>query len=470
MDKFFQITQKGSNIKTETLAGITTFVTMAYIIFVNPTLIGGSNIQISNSVFFATCLSGFIGTMLMAVLAKLPFAQAPGMGLNAFFAFSVMPAMVALSGNPNLSVVNQYKMALSLVFLSGLLFILITLLGFKESVISAIPTNIKTSISCGVGMFLAFLGLQSSQLVVANPATLVGLVDFTKTFDPVLGVAARSAIITLIGLIIITVLYLLNIKGSILIGILSSTILSYMPIIGTSSVPDDFSINIGSQVSDFFEVGFLTFIEGFAMLFSDKNLFNVISTMLVLIISFSLVDMFDTIGTFIGTARAANLLDENGNMKNMKPALMCDAIATTTGAMIGSSTVTTFVESTAGIGEGGKTGFTSFVTAILFLLSIFIAPFIGLIPPASTAPALIFVGSLMIKDISNVNFKNLDEAIPAFLTFIMMPLSYSISNGIAIGLLSYVLIKTFSGKIKDIKPLTFILALLFVIKYAIISF
>ena len=469
MEKFFNLSKSGTNVKTEILAGITTFVTMSYIIFVNPNMIGGENVAISNGVFFATCLSASIGTLLMGLLAKLPFAQAPGMGLNAFFAFTVMPAMVVLSGNPGLTQTEQYSMALSIVFMSGILFILITVLGLREAIVRAIPKNVKLAISAGIGFFLAFLGLQSSGLVVSNPATLVGIIDFSQIGNPEARPVIMGAILTIIGLILITVLHKLQVKGAILIGIVVIAVLSYIPFFGVSSIPSDFSVDFVSQAKDFFDVSFLSFADGFAPIFEGKNLLATISTLFVLIISFSLVDMFDTIGTLLGTAKKANLLDEDGNMPKMKDALLCDSIATTTGAMLGSSTVTTFVESTAGIGEGGRTGLTSVVTGILFFLAIFTAPFVGLVPAVATAPALIFVGALMLSSIKDVEFDDISEAVPAFLTIALMPLTYSIANGIAFGLISYTLIQIFTGKIKKLNIITVILTVIFIFRFLSMS-
>lgn len=465
MERFFHLKEHGTTVRTEIVAGITTFVTMAYIIFVNPSMIGGDNGPLNNGVFFATCISAFVGTILMGLLAKLPFAQAPGMGLNAFFAFTVMPAMLPLSGNENLSIYEQYQMALAIVFLSGLLFIAITLLGLREAIVRAIPKNIKLAISGGIGLFLAFLGLQNAGLVVNSDSTLVGLVDFSKISGAETKTLVMGAIVAFIGLIVIAALYKLRVKGAILIGILVATLLSYIPFIGVASWPAEMKFNFGAQFGDFVDVSLFSFTGGFGHMFEGKNLFGAITTVLVLIIAFSMVDMFDTIGTLLGTAKKADLLDEDGNMPGMKKALMCDAIATTTGAMMGSSTVTTYVESSAGIGEGGRTGLTACTTAVLFLAAIFIAPFVGLVPGVATAPALIFVGVLMMGSIREIDFDDISEAVPAFLTIAMMPLSYSIANGIAFGLLSYVLIKLCSGKWKEVNIVTAILAAIFIIRY-----
>ena len=459
-ERYFKLKEHGTTISTEVIAGITTFVTMAYIIFVNPdilstpaTVSGDAAMAsaIRNGVFFATCISAFIGTLLMGLYAKVPFAQAPGMGLNAFFAFTVMLGMG-----------YTYPQTLGIVLISGILFIAITLFGLREAIVRAIPTNIKYAISGGIGLFLALVGLKGAGLVVSNESTLVSFVDFSKFAEnPVL---VKGAIVALIGLIIIASLYALKVKGAIIIGIIATTIIG-IPF-GVTSF-SGFEWNFGAQWNDFINTSFLHL--DLTSLFTGKSILAALGTVIMLVITFSLVDMFDTIGTLLGTAKKANMLDENGNMVNMKQALMCDAIATTAGALLGTSTVTTFVESSAGISEGGRTGLTSVVTAILFLVALVAAPFIGVIPSCATSPALIVVGVLMMSSIKNIDFEEMSEAVPAFLTLAMMPFTYSISNGIAAGLISYVLIKLCSGKVKDIKIITAILAVLFIIRYAFMS-
>lgn len=462
MEKFFKLKENGTTVKTEVVAGITTFVTMAYILFANPSILSHGNPAISNGVFFATCLSSFIGTLLMGILAKLPFAQAPGMGLNAFFAFTVMPAMVSLSGNPDLPLVNQYQMALAIVFMSGLLFLVITVFGMREAIVKAIPKNIKIAISGGIGLLLAFLGLQTSGLVIKDETTLVKLISFNDFSSVESKNLVLGAVIALIGIIITTVLYKLRIKGSILIGIVVCSILAYFPF-GVLSTSGFESVSFIDQAKDFMDVSFLKL--DFGSIFTNKDLFTAISTVLTLIISFSLVDMFDTIGSLLGTAKKANLLDKDGNMPGIKGALLCDSIATSAGALVGSSTVTTYVESGSGIAEGGRTGLTSVVTSVLFLLSIFLAPVLGLIPAFATAPALIFVGALMMSNIKDVEFGDISESIPAFLTIAIMPLTNSIANGIAFGIISHVLIKLLTFKFKEINIINAIIALFFIIRY-----
>ncbi|MEG0854295.1 MAG: NCS2 family permease [Angelakisella sp.] len=457
MEKFFKLKEHGTTVKTEVFAGLTTFFAMAYIIFVNPSMISYDHSfpAIANGVFFATCISAAIGTLLMAFMANLPFAQAPGMGLNALFAFTAMPTLAALAGNPDMDPVKQYQMALALVLLSGILFMIITAVGLREAIIEAIPKNIKVAISGGIGLFICFLGLQNSGLVVNSDATLVELVNFTN-----LG-ASKGAILSIIGLIIIAVLSYRKVRGAIIISIVATTALSFLT--GNSAMPESFSIDIGAQAADFVNVSL--FKLDFATIFSGGSIGAAVTAIIVLVLSFSMVDMFDSIGTFLGTADKAGLLDEDGKMPTMRKALMCDAIATTAGALLGTSTVTTYVESAAGIGEGGKTGLTSLVTGVMFILALFVAPFIGLVPACATAPALIYVGFLMLSGIAKVDFSDITEALPAFLTIAMMPLTYSIANGIAFGLISYVLLKLFSGRVKDIHITTVVLAGLFIVKY-----
>lgn len=457
MEKFFQLKEKGTTVKTEVFAGLTTFFAMAYIIVVNPNMLSfdGSMPNVFNGVFFATCLSAAIGTLLMAFLAKLPFAQAPGMGLNAFFAYTVMGSLGAMTGVDD--PVKQYQMALALVLISGLLFILITVIGLREALIVAIPQNIKIAISGGIGIFICFLGLQNAGIVVASSATLVDLVPFSN-WD-----VSKGAVVAIIGVIIIAVLYALKVKGAVLIGILASTVLAYL--FGAATLPQSFEFNVGAQAADFVSTSLFKF--DFGTLFAGGNFLGNLMTVIVLVLSFSMVDLFDSIGTFLGTAQKADLLDKDGNMPGMKTALLCDSIATTAGACLGTSTVTTYVESAAGIGEGGKTGLTSLVTGVCFILALFLAPFVTLIPSCATAPALIYVGFLMLGGITKMNFDDVTEALPGFLTIAMMPLSYSIANGIAFGLISYVLIKLFTGRYKEIRIATVVIALLFILKYFI---
>lgn len=457
LEKQFHLKERGTTVKTEVYAGFTTFFAMAYIIFVNPSLISYGDTALFDGVFFATCISAAIGTFLMAFLANLPFAQAPGMGLNALFAFTAMPTLAALVGNPDMDIIQQYQMALVLVLASGLLFIFITVAGLRESIIRAIPHNIKLSISSGIGLFIAFLGLQNAGVVVNSDATLVDLVNFTQYPD------SLGAVLALVGVMILAILSSRRINGAILISIVVTTILSYL--LGHSTMPTHFSLNVMAQAENFVNVSL--FKLDIQSIFAGGNPASILAPLLVLILSLSLVDMFDSIGTFLGTASKANLLDEKGEMPSMRRALMCDAIATTAGAFLGTSTVTTYVESASGVCEGGKTGLTSVVTGSLFLLSLAFAPFIGLVPSCATAPALIYVGYLMMTTVAKVDFNDITEGLPAFLTVAMMPLTYSIANGIGFGLISHVVLKACTGKQKDIKAMTWVITFLFILKYLI---
>lgn len=463
LEKTFRFQEHGTTLRTEIIAGLTTFFTMAYIIAVNPAMISNGSTPVLNGVFFATCISAAIGTLLMAFLAKIPFAQASGMGLNALFAFTVMPAMVRISGQ-DLTVEQQYQCGLALVFLSGVLFIVITVLGAREAIVRAIPRNVKTAISGGIGLFLAYLGMQNAGIVVSDPSTQVALVNFSAITDPERYPAVMGAVLSIVGVFVIAALYKLNVKGGIFIGILGIGLLAYLT--GAAAFPESFSINFGQQASDFVSVSLLKL--DFVTIFSGKNFFSALFTVLVLILSFSMVDMFDTIGTLLGTAQKAGLLDKNGNMPRMKQALLCDSIATAAGALLGTSTVTTYVESSAGIAEGGRTGMTSLVTGVCFLLALVVAPFVGLIPSCATAPALIFVGALMFMGLKDIDFSDITETIPAFLTVAMMPLTYSIANGIGFGLISYCVVKVFSGRVKETHWITWLVSVLFLLKFILV--
>lgn len=461
---FFDLEGHGTNFKTEILAGITTFVTIAYILILNPqiladpfTIMGDADMasKVANGVFIGTCLGAFVGTILVALYAKLPFAQAPGMGLNAFFAYTVVLAMG-----------YTYSQALVVVFLSGIFFIIITAIGLREAIIRSIPTAVKSAITPGIGLFITIIGLKNSGIVVGNDATLVSLIDFSnwRSDDAAVRLQVAGAIVALIGLLIMGVLHACKVKGSILIGIVAATVIG-IPF-GVTAL-HNFSLDIGSKFSDFAEVSFMHL--DFAGLFAGENMIQTLFTVIMLVISFSLVNMFDSIGTLLGAAKQSNMLDENGDVINMKQALMSDAISTATGAMLGTSTVTTVVESSAGIAEGGRTGMTSLVTALLFLGAIIFAPIVGIVPGAATAPALIFVGILMLSNIKDVDFSEMSEALPAFCTVVFMPFTYSIANGVAMGLITYCLLKLFTGKIKEIKPLTAAVALIFIVRYAFMT-
>lgn len=450
-------------MRIEVLAGITTFITIAYILILNPQILAdpyvimGDGImaeKVSNGVFIGTCIGAFIGTILCALYAKVPFAQAPGMGLNAFFAYTVVLGMG-----------YSYNEALVVVFLSGIFFILITAVGLREAIIRSIPDAVKLAITPGVGLFITIIGLKNSGLVVSNSSTLVSMVDFAQWRNAGGDVTlVCSALVALIGLVVIGVLHAKQVRGSILLGIIAAT-LAGIPL-GVTKL-SAFNPNIGSKFSDFAEVSL--FKMDFAGLFSGDNMVSTILTVLMLVLSFSLVNMFDSIGTLMGAARQSGMIDEQGEIIRMKEALMSDAISTAAGAMVGTSTVTTVVESSAGIAAGGRTGMTSLVTALLFLAAIIFAPVVSIVPGAATAPALIFVGILMLGNIKEVDFSDMTNALPAFCTIVFMPFTYSIANGVAMGLIMYCLIKLFTGKARDIMTLTWVISIVFVLRYAFMT-
>lgn len=463
VERYFELQKHGTNVRTEVLAGITTFAAIAYILILNPQVLsdpfmimGETELagKISNGVFIGTCLGAFIGTILVALYARLPFVQAPGMGLNAFFAYTVVLAMG-----------YSYAQALVVVFISGILFIVITAVGLREAIIRAIPNAIKTAITPGIGLFITIIGLKNSGLVVSNSATLVSLVDFSQWQNPDADLTAiKGALVALIGLIVMGVLHVRRVKGAILIGIVVGT-LAGIPL-GVTQM-GNISFDLGSKFADFAEVSFLQL--DFVGLFAGDNLLHTIFTVAMLVISFSLVNMFDSMGTLMGAAKQSGMLNENGEVINMKQAMMSDAISTAAGAMVGTSTITTVVESSAGIAEGGRTGLTSLVAAFLFLGSLVFAPIVGIVPGAATAPALIFVGILMLSNIRDVDFGDMTEALPAFCTIVFMPFTYSIANGVAFGLITFCLIKLFSGKGKEIPPMAAIVALVFILRYAFMT-
>ncbi len=456
----FKLKEKNAKVTTEIIAGLTTFFTMAYIVFVNPKLISagaGGDPVVYTSVFVATCLAAFFGTLLMGLLANIPFAQAPGMGLNALFAFTVMGAMG-----------YTYPQALAIVFISGILFILITAVGLRQAIVKAIPKNLRYAISVGIGLFIAFIGLQGSGIVVNNDSTLVGLAPFKTILAGDAG--AYAALMTLLGVVIIAALTRYKVPGAILVGIVGVSALYWLigGLTGIAPLPEtkiDFS-QIGTQFGTWAKTSFgVCFTEGFSGLFKGMSFLEGLLAVGAIVLSFSFVDMFDTIGTLIGAASKGGMLDENGDMPEMTRAMLADSIATTTGAVLGTSTVTTFVESSAGIAAGGKTGLSSVVTAVCFLLALALAPLTGFVPSAATNAALIFVGVLMMSSVKNIDWDDATEAVPCFICIAAMPFCYSISEGIFLGIISHVLIKALSFKFKDISVIECILAALFILKY-----
>lgn len=439
--KFFKLEENKTKVNTEIFAGLAIFLATAYILTVNPNniLVNGSADPRFSSVFIATALGAFIGSLLMAFVAKMPLAQAPGMGINA-----LVGAIVGGSLGISYSLGN----VLFLIFISGILFILLSIIKIdnkpiREKVFEGMPKCIRDSISVGIGLFIAFIGLKNASIITGNQFTLVELIDFGSKANWVLGGPACQAVVALFGLIVITVLSHFKVKGSVIIGILSSTLLSIPLKVADLSIlagnVSGISWNIFTNLKSFFSFGsnstFLTiFKEGMNM--PQGSLF----TSLMLVISFSMVDMFDTIGTVVACTTNARLVDKEGKPLNYGKIMLSDSLATCIGAMLGTTTITTVVESGAGVAEGGKTGLTSFTTAILFLLSIFLLPLFAFIPIAASASALIYVGALMLKNITKVDLENIRNSVPAFLTIILMPLTYSITDGIGVGIIAYFLI------------------------------
>lgn len=463
IDRFFQVSQNHSSVRTEVLAGITTFITIAYILILNPQILADPYVimgdaamagKIANGVFIGTCIGAFIGTILCALYARVPFAQAPGMGLNAFFAYTVVLGMG-----------YTYGQALVVVFISGVFFIVITAIGLREAIIRSIPDAVKTAITPGIGLFITIIGLKNAGIVISNPATLVSLVDFSQWKIEGADLALMSsALVALAGLVIMGMLHARKVKGSILLGIVAATLIG-IPL-GVTHI-SNLDMNIGMKFRDFAEVSFMKM--DFAGLFSGANMVETIFTVTMLVISFSLVNMFDSIGTLLGAAKQSGMIDENGEVIRMKQALMSDAISTAAGAMVGTSTVTTVVESSAGIAARGRTGLTSLVTALMFLGAILFAPIVSIVPAAATAPALIFVGILMLGNIRDVDFSDMSNALPAFCTIVFMPFTYSIANGVAFGLITYCLMKLTTGRRQDVKILTLAISVVFVVRYAFMT-
>lgn len=425
LQKFFGLDKSKTNVKTEIIAGLTTFLTMAYILAVNPNILSITGMD-KGALFTTTVLASFIPTLLMGIYAKLPFALAPGMGLNAFFAYTVCLAMGC-----------TWQFALTAVLLEGLIFILLTVTNLRDKIVYALPRALRESISVGIGLFIAFIGLQNAGVVVDSGATLVTLGDLS----------APATLLAIIGFVITSVLLVLKVKGALLIGIIITAL------IGIPMGVTQFNGIVSTPPS--IEPIFCKF--EWSSIFSTK-MFLVVFTMLF-------IDLFDTIGTLVGVSMKANMLDEKGYPLRMRQAFMCDAIGTTVGAMLGTSTVSTYVESAAGVSEGGRSGLTSTVTAVCFLLCLFFAPFFLSLPSSATAPVLILVGLMMMSGVSKIDFNNYLEAIPAFVCIIMMPLTYSISDGIIFGVLSYVAIHIFSGKLRQVAIGTYILAALFLLKF-----
>ena len=469
MDKFFKISERGSTVKTEIIAGLTTFFAMAYIVITNPNQItsfstDGDLGQIWNAVYVASLLVAVSGTLLMALYAKMPFAQACGMGLNSFFFVCfVLPAVI--SGG---DVIAGYQSGLVIILVSGLVFLVLTVTGMRTKIAKALPDCLKKAIPAGIGLFIAFIGFQNVGIIQTNQYTLVQFNDFHGSIaGGTFMSASLPALLALIGLFLIAVLEKKKIKGSVLISIICITVVYY---IVTGTVPSFDMSQVGQAFKDFASIGVVGVFQGAAWrdAFTGPAIGGVFSA-IMLIITFSLVDMFDTIGTLYGAASQANLLDENGDPIDVEKCMACDSIGTVSGAVLGTSTCTTFVESAAGVGAGGRTGFASVITAICFALCLFLTPLAKLVPACATAPALIYVGVLMLKGFAKVDMDDVRSAVPAFLALIMMPLTYSISNGIGIGCIAYTLITLCTGKYKKSDIAVTVIAILFVLRFCLIT-
>ena len=459
LESFFELKKNGTDIRTEVIAGLTTFVTMAYVLLVIPNIlkVAGINAQglvgdaaaglsmtndpVIASIFAATCIISAYGTLSMALYAKLPFATAPGLGLTAFFAYSVC-----------LTMGYTWQQGIAAVFISGCIFILITITSVREKIIDALPQNIKTAISAGVGLFIALIGLKSGGIVVSNPATLVGFGDFTNP----------AVLLTLIGLTLMVVLIAKKVKGAMLISIIITTLIG-IPM-GITNIEGVQLFSMPPSIAP-------TFMKwDFAGLLSrgQGGLVGAITSIAMVVLTISFVDLFDNIGTLIGTAEKADMIEEDGSIRNLNKALLSDSVATTLSSFFGTTTTSTYVESNAGIAEGGRTGLTSLVTGVLFLLALVFAGVIGIVPTQATAPALIVVGVMMLESIKKVDFSDFTEAVPAFFTIALMPFSFSIANGVAAGLIFYPIMKVVTKRTDEVHPIIYVLALLFIVRFALL--
>lgn len=455
LEKFFKLKENKTDFKTEILGGLTSFVTVAYVLLVVPNILklGGMNAlglkgdeaqalsmindPIIASAFASTCIASAIGTLIMAFYGNLPFVLAPGLGLTAFFSFNVC-----------LKMGYTWQQGLAAVFISGIIFILITVTSIREKIIECLPNNLKLAITGGIGLFVALIGLKSGGIVIANPSTLVSFGDFTN----------KSTLLTFIGIIIISVLMARNIKGAMLIGIIATTLIG-IPM-GVTKIDNIKMFSMPNIGQTFFAFDFNGLLHH-----NGSGMLGAFVSILMVVITLSLVDLFDTIGTLVGTAQKSKMVDENGNVLRLRKALTSDAVATTIGGILGTVTLATVVESAAGIAEGARTGLSNIVVGILFLLALFFSGIVGVIPSSATAPALIIVGALMLTAIKEIDFSDMTETIPVFFTISMMPFSYSIANGIAAGMITYPLIKILTGKRKEVHPLMCIMAILFIIRF-----
>ncbi len=451
LEKLFKLKENKTDVKTEVLAGITTFMTVAYILAVNPSILSASGMD-SSAILVATAVASFIACVAMALLANYPFVLAPGMGLNAYFAFTVCGAMG-----------YSWQVALFAILIEGVIFLLLSVTNVREAIFNAIPMTLKKAVSAGIGLFIAFIALQNAGIIVNDDSTLVVMTKFYQNFST----AGITALLAVVGFFIIAFLCQKKFKGAILVGIFATWIIGIICQLCGVYVPDYenfFSLIPSWSSFDITAVG-----TTFGQCFNFAAMGGVkVMDMVVIVFAFLFVDVFDTLGTVVGVAMKADMLDENGKLPRIKGALLADAIGTTVGAIFGTSTVTTYVESSSGVSEGGRTGLTAITAGLLFLLSLILAPIFISIPSFATAPALLYVGFLMISAVKDIDFTDLTEAVPAYLCLLFMPLAYSISDGIALGMVSYVVINLVSGNRKKITPLMYVLCVLFILKYIFI--
>lgn len=459
LDNLFQLTKNKTNVKTELIAGFTTFITLAYALLVIPNVLkfsgmnaaglkgdAAADLSILNdpviaAAFTATCIVSTIGTLIMAFYANLPFALAPGIGLTAFFSYSVC-----------LSLGYTWQQGLAAIFISGFLFIIITLTSIREKIINCLPKNIKLAITSGIGLFITLIGLKSGGIIVSDPSTLVAFGDFTNP----------TVILTLIGITLMAAFMARKLKGAMLIAILITTLIG-IPL-GVTNIEQIDLFRMPASIGP----TFLKFDFKGLLSQNGTGLLNALTSIIMVVLTFSLVDLFDTIGTLVGTAQKANMLQPDGSIKNIRKALLADSISTTLSAMLGTTTTSTYIESSAGISEGGRTGLSSVVVGVLFVVSLFFSGVVGVVPAQATAPALIIVGVLMMESIKEIDFTDFTEALPAFFTIVMMPFSYSIANGIAAGIIFYPIMKVLTGRYKEVNIIIYILAIVFALRFILL--
>lgn len=463
MDKFFKISERGSSISTEFVAGLTTFLTMSYIIFVNPAVLAKAGMD-SSSVLVATCIAAAVGTLIMGLYANYPFAQAPGMGLNAFFVYTVV-----------LSMGYTWQQGLGIVFLSGLIFLILTVTGFRNAMIKVIPANLKFAIAPGIGLFIALIGLNNAGLIRVNQGPIIDIVlggqglEAGELINQInnapsqiiqLGNLADPAVwLTVLSFIALTILMVLKVRGAMLWSILGTTILAVL--LGVSQLPSSFDLSNITLAGTAFQLD----VAGLFAVPEGQTFASVLFTIILIVISFTIVDLFDTLGTLLGTAAKGDMLDDDGNLPRMNKALLSDAIATLSGSLLGTATVTTYIESGSGIVAGGRTGLTAVVTAGLFLLAILLAPIAGIVPAAATSPILIMVGIMMLDGIRKIDLSSMEYSLPALMLIIFMPFTYSIANGVAIGIIFHVVIQLAKGKGREVHPILYVLVGLFVLHF-----